>query len=29
MIAPVTRWFEISQYDDKIVISIANLVDTM
>ena len=28
MIDPVTQQFEISQYDDKIVISIANLVET-
>ena len=29
MIEPVTGWFEITQYDDKIAISIANLVETM
>ena len=28
-INPVTRWFEIEQYDDKIVMSIANLVGTI
>ena len=28
MIDPVTGWFEIAQYQDKRVISIANLVDT-
>ena len=28
MIDPVTRWFEIMQYNDKIAISIANLVGT-
>ena len=28
MIDPVTGWFEITQYDDKIAISIANLVET-
>ena len=26
---PVTGWFEITQYDDKISITIANLVETM
>ena len=26
MIDTVTRWFKITQYDDKIVISIMNLV---
>ena len=29
MIEPVTGQFEITKYDDKIVISIANLVETM
>ena len=29
MIDPVTGWFEITQYDSKRVISIANLVKTM
>ena len=29
MIDPVTGWFEITQYDNKIAISIANLVETM
>ena len=29
MIEPLTRWFVISQYNDKRVISIANLVETM
>ena len=29
MINPVTGWFEIVQYDDKIAITIANLVKTM
>ena len=29
MIDPVTGWFEIIQYDDKIAITIANLVETM
>ena len=29
MIDPVTRWFEISQYNNKIVISILNLIETM
>ena len=29
MIYPVTEWFEITQYDDKIVISIVKLVETM
>ena len=28
MIDPVTEWFEIAQYNDKIVIYIANLVET-
>ena len=28
MINPVTGWFEIAQYNDKIAISIANLVET-
>ena len=28
MIIPVTEWFEISQYEDKKVISITNLVET-
>ena len=28
MIDSVTGWFEIAQYDDKILISIANLVET-
>ena len=28
MIYPVIRWFEITQYDEKIAISIANFVDT-
>ena len=28
MIDPVTVWLEITQYDDKIAISIANLVET-
>ena len=28
MIDPVTVWFEIVQYDDKISITIANLVET-
>ena len=28
MIDPVTGWFEIVQYDDKTVITIANLVET-
>ena len=28
MIDPVTGWFEIAQYEDKIEISIANLVET-
>ena len=26
MIYPITRWFEITQYDNKRAISIANLV---
>ena len=29
MIDPVTGWFQITQYDDKIAISVANLVETM
>ena len=29
MIDPVTRWFEMSQYEDKRVISITTLVETM
>ena len=29
MIDPVTVWFEITQYDDKIEITIANLVKSM
>ena len=28
MIDPVTRWFKITQYDNKRAISIANLVET-
>ena len=28
MIDPVTGWFEVTQYNDKIAISIANLVET-
>ena len=28
VIDPVTGWFEITQYDNKILISIANLVET-
>ena len=28
MIDPVTVWFEITQYDDKRAISIANLIET-
>ena len=28
MIGPVTRWIEISEYNDKRAISIANLVET-
>ena len=28
MIDPVTGWSQITEYDDKIVISIANLVET-
>ena len=28
MIDPVTGWFEITQYDEKISIPIANLVET-
>ena len=28
MIDPVTGWLEITQYDDKIEIKIANLVET-
>ena len=29
MIDHVTGWFEKTQYDDKIAITIANLVETM
>ena len=29
MIDPVTGWFEITQYDDKLAISIVNLVETI
>ena len=29
MINPVTGWFKITKYDDKIVILIPNLVETM
>ena len=29
MINPVTGWFKIAQYEDKISISIANLVETI
>ena len=29
MIDPVTEWFEVVRYDDKIVITISNLVETM
>ena len=29
MLDPVSGWFEITQYDDKRAISIANLVETM
>ena len=29
MIDPVTGWFEITQYYDKIAIKIANLVETL
>ena len=29
MIEPVTAWFEITQYDAKIAISITNLVENM
>ena len=29
MIDPVTGWFKITQYDDKIEITIANLVKTV
>ena len=29
MIYPVTGWFEIVQYSDKIALSIANLVESM
>ena len=29
MIDHVTGWFETTQYDDKIAITIANLVETM
>ena len=28
MINPITRWFEVVQYDDKRAINIANLVET-
>ena len=28
LIDPVTGWFEVVQYDDKIAITIANLVET-
>ena len=28
MIDPVTGWFEITEYDDKIAITISNLVET-
>ena len=28
MIDPVTRWFEVVRYDDKIATTIANLVET-
>ena len=28
MIDPVTGWFKITQYNNKIMISIANLVET-
>ena len=28
MIDPVTVWFEVIQYDDKIAITIAKLVET-
>ena len=29
IIDPVTGWFEVVQYDDKIAITTANLVETM
>ena len=29
IIDPVTGWLEVVRYDDKIVITIANLVETM
>ena len=29
MIDPITGWFEIAQYDNKIATSIANSVETM
>ena len=29
MIDPVTGWFKITQYNDKIAISIAELVETL
>ena len=28
MLDPVTGWFEITQYDEKIAVSIVNLVET-
>ena len=28
MIDPITRWFEVVLYDDKIAITIADLVET-
>ena len=28
MIDPVTGWFEVVQYDDRIVITMSNLVET-
>ena len=28
MIDPITGWFKITQYDDKLVISIVKLVET-
>ena len=28
MIDPVTRWFEMAEYNDKLAISIPNLVET-
>ena len=28
MIDPVTEWFEVLRFDDKIAITIANLVET-